>query len=95
MWDCAWPVGTVPTILSVRIDEGDRLVELGGDVEQAGLGPEERAVRADAVAEIDVADDLPRGDVDDDHVGAVGAGLADAGVAVDGDEGEAAVGRRR
>jgi hypothetical protein len=32
------------------------------------------------------------GDIDDDEAGAVGAGLADAGVAVDGHVGEAAVG---
>ena len=42
------------------IDEGDGLVELGGDVEQAVFGSEDGQVRADAVAEVDVADDFLR-----------------------------------
>jgi hypothetical protein len=50
-------------------------------------------VGADAVAEVEVPTTFVRGDIDDDEVAAVGAGLADAGVAVDGDVGEAAVGR--
>ena len=74
------------------IDDGDGLVELGGDVEQAIFRPDDGAMRANAVIECDVADDLACGDVDDGDVGAVGAGLPDAGVAVDGNEGEFAVG---
>ena len=51
-------------------------------------------MRPYAVAEVEVSDDFLRGDVDDDQVLAVGSGLADAGVSVDGHVGEAAVGRR-
>ena len=74
------------------VDDGDGLVELGGDVEQAIFRTDGGKVGAHAVIEADVAGDLLRGDVDDGDFCAVGAGLADAGVAVDGDEGEAAVG---
>ena len=74
------------------IDDGDGLVEFGGDVEQAVLRPDHGAVRTYAVIECDVANDLLRSDIDDGDVLAVGARLADAGVAVDGHEGQLAVG---
>ena len=75
------------------IDDGDGLVEFSGDVELAISGADHGAVRANAVVEGDVADDFVCGDIDDGDVLAVGAGLAYAGVAVDGDEGQFAVGR--
>ena len=40
------------------IDDGDRLVQLGGDVEQAVFRAEDGAVRPHAVAEVDVADNF-------------------------------------
>jgi hypothetical protein len=40
------------------IDDGDGVVELGGDVEQAVFGSEDGHVGADAVAEVEAADDL-------------------------------------
>ena len=40
------------------IDDGDGLIELGGDVEQFARGVVNRLVRADSVAEVDPADDL-------------------------------------
>ncbi len=47
---------------------------------------------ADAVAEVDYAGDLVGGDVDDEHLVAVGAGAAYSSVTVDGEIGGAAVG---
>ena len=72
---------------------GDGLVELGGDVEDVAMGVVDGKVGADAVAEVDNAGDFAGGDVDDEHLLAVGAGAAYAGVAVDGQVGGAAVGR--
>ena len=40
------------------IDDGDGLIELGGDVEQVARGVEYRLVGPDSVAEVDPADDL-------------------------------------
>ena len=74
------------------IDDGDGVVELSGDVEQAVFGSEDGHVGAYAVAEVEAADDFLGCNVDDDEASAVGAGLADAGVAVNGNVGEAAVG---
>ncbi len=74
------------------IDDGDGLVELGCHVELAVFRTDHGAVRAHAVVEGDVADDLVAGDVDDGNVRAIGAGLAYAGVAVDRHECEFAVG---
>jgi len=74
------------------IYQGDGLVELGGDVEEAVFGPEDRHVGADAVAEVDVTDDFLPGDIDDGEVAAVGAWFADTGIAVDRDVGETSVG---
>ena len=49
-------------------------------------------MRANAVVEGNVASYFMRGDIDDGDVRTVSAGLSDAGVAVDGHEGEFAVG---
>ncbi len=76
----------------LRVDDGDGLVEFGGDVEEAGGGIEGGLMRTDSVAEVEVADDLARGQVDDEHLMAVDAAAADAAAAVDGHEGGAAVG---
>ncbi len=57
------------------------------------MGVVDGEVGADAVAEVDGAGDLAGGDVDDEHLVAVGAGAAYSGVAVDGEVGGAAVGR--
>ena len=78
MCDCAGPVGMWPTILrSLGVDDGDGLVEFGGDVEQVGRG-RKREGAAHAVAEVEVADDLARGQIDDEHLVAVDARLAHA-----------------
>jgi len=69
------------------------VVKLGGDVEQAVFGSEDGHVGTDAVAEVEASDYLLGGDIDDDEAGAVGAGLANAGIAVDGHIGEPAIGR--
>ncbi len=45
------------------------------------------------MAEVDVANNLLRSNVDDHQVRAVGSGLANAGVAVDGHIGQPAIGR--
>lgn len=75
------------------IDDGDGVFDLGSDIEQAVLGTDEGAVRAEAAAEIDFGDKAAGGNVDDGDGAPVGAGAADAGVAEDGDEGAAAIGR--
>ncbi len=50
-------------------------------------------MRPHALSEIEVAGYLARGDVDGHHVGAIGAGLAHARVAVDGHVCRPAIGR--
>ncbi len=77
-WNCA------DDLQRLGIDDSNGLVELGGDVELAVLRPDHGAMRANAVIECDVADDLACGDVDDGDVGAVGARFPYPGVAVDG-----------
>ena len=77
----------------VRVDDGDGLVELGGDVEEMVDGVEDSLVGTDAVAEIDDVDDLAGGEIDDEDLVTVGSGLADTGVAIDGNKGGAAVER--
>ena len=76
-----------------RVDDSDGMIELGGDVEEAVDGVEDSLVRSHAVAEIDDVDDPVGQEINNEDLLAVGAGLADAGVAVDGKEGGAAVGR--
>ena len=66
----------------------------GGDVEQAIARSDERHVRAYAMAEVNGPDDLLRGDINDHKLAAVGAGTADAGVAVNGGVGQATIARR-
>ena len=83
-----------PTIFQrLGVDDGDRLVEFGGDVEQAVFGAKDGKMGPDAVAEVDICDYLGLGDVDDHHVRSVAAGLTHAGIPVDGDIGQLAVGR--
>src|SRR3569832_1936911 len=65
------------------VNGSNRVIEFGGDVEQAIFGPEHRAMRTYSMSKIKIADDLSRSDVHDDHVAAVRAGFADPGVAVD------------
>ena len=50
-------------------------------------------MRAQGLAEVDGGGELALLEIDDVDGGAIGAGLADAGIAVDGDVGEARVGR--
>jgi len=69
------------------------VVELGGDVKEAVLRSEERHVRTYAVPEVEAADNFLRGDIDDHEVAAVSAGLAHAGIAINGDVSETPVGR--
>ena len=52
-------------------------------------------MRPDAFAEINIADNFPRSQIDDDQVAAIGARLSHAGVSVDGNVGEFSVGRSR
>ena len=68
---------------SMRINCRDRIVDFGRDVQQPILRTEHWAMRADAMIKLKVAHNLARRDVDNDHVAAVGARFADAGVAVD------------
>lgn len=75
------------------VDGRDGLVEFGGDVEDVAVGVVDGKVGADAVAEVDGGGDLVGGDVDDEHLVAVGAWAAYACVAVDGDVCGATVGR--
>jgi len=82
----------VDDLVGLGIDDRDRVGDLGRDVEPA-VGPEHRAVRPLGAAEVDRRHPTARRDVDDVHGLPVGAGAADAGVAVDGHVGRAAVGR--
>ncbi len=75
------------------VDDADGLIEFGGDVQHAVFRPELRTVRPDAMPEIDVPDHFTVGDVNDDHVAAVGPGLAHTGVSVDRHVGSASVRR--
>ena len=52
-------------------------------------------MRPHTFSEINIADDFPRRQIDDHHVGAVSAGLADAGISVDRNVGKFAVRRCR
>ena len=94
MCDSGAPVGIlIEDLEGPGVYGGDGLVELGGDVEDVAMGVVDGKVGADGVAEVDNAGDFAGGDVDDEHLLAVGAGAAYAGVAVDGQVGGAAVGR--
>ena len=59
------------------------------------FGPITAQMRPHAFAEIEIADDFPCRQIDDHHVGAIRAGLSDAGVSVDRNVGEFSVGRCR
>ena len=72
------------------IDDSDGVGEFGADVEQA-VGSEGGLVRAQRLAEFDGGGELTLLQVDDVYGGAVGAGLSDSGIAVDGDIGETGV----
>ena len=79
----------------LRVESGEGMVELGGDVEYLARVVEDGQMRTDAVVELDGVHDLAGGEIDDLNLVPVGAGLAHAGVAVDGHEGGAAVGGGR
>ena len=84
----------VPTIFSVlRIDEGDILIEFRRHVEQSIMLVIDHAMGPDAVAEIDMAGNFARGQIDDQHFVAIESRMADADIAIDGNVGGAAVGR--
>ena|SRR5437667_12872231 len=67
----------------VRIDNSYSVIELGGHVKKAVRWTKDGAVRTDAVAKIHISNNLPRCNVDHDHVAAVRASFADARIAVD------------
>ena len=73
------------------INYGDCLFKLGRHVEQTVLRAEQRTMRADALAEINIADNLAGCKIDHHHVAAISAGhphaiFADETFAI-GDEG--------
>src|SRR5205807_5593518 len=78
----------------VRIDNSYSVIELGGHVEKAVRWPKNGAVRPNTVTQIQIANNLPRCNVDHDHVAAVRASLTDARIAVDWHIGELAIRRR-
>ena len=73
------------------INYGDCLFKLGRHVEQTVLRAEQRTMRADALAEINIADNLAGCKIDHHHVAAISAGHPHARVSIDGDVGEFAV----
>jgi hypothetical protein len=75
------------------IDHSDCIFELGGYVKQVILWSELGTMGSNAFAEIDGADDLAGGKVDNSKERTISAGVAYSGVAVDGDERAFAVGR--
>ena len=84
MCDSGFPVGIDPTIFRrARIDRGDGILQLGADVEKTILRTEHRAMRTHTLAEIQIANNLARCDVDDDEIASVGSRLSYAGVSVD------------
>src|SRR6266852_1248724 len=74
------------------INDIDGVGEFGADVEQA-IGSEKRLVRAKGLAEVNGGSELAPLEIDDVDRCAVGSGPADAGIAVDGNVGEARIGR--
>ena len=75
----------------MRVNDIDRIAELGRDIEQAVLRVEHRAVGTHGPAEIDGGDDSARGNVNHVQRAAVRAGLADARVSVYRCKGQAAI----
>ena len=73
----------------------DRLIEFSGNIKQAVFRTDHRQVRPHAFAEIDIAHNFPRRQIDDHKIGAVSARLSDPGVSIDRHVGEFSVGRRR
>src|SRR5205807_8362879 len=74
----------------IGIDNRDRVTQLSGYVDEAVFRAKDGAMRAQSFAEIDRAGDLAFREIND---AAIGAGLADAGVAVDGHESALSVSR--
>src|SRR5208282_2028587 len=75
-----------------RIDDVDGFVEFRCDVKKT-VGAKFGAMRTKRLAEVNGGGEVALVKVDDIDGGAVRAGLADAGIAVDGDVGEAGIGR--
>ena len=82
----------VENLKGFGVDGCDGLVEFGGDVEEIAVGVVDGEVGADAVAEVQGRGDVAGGDIDDEHLVAVGAWAANACVAVDGKVSGAAIG---
>ena len=75
------------------VDERHILIEFGGDVEQSVVFVVDHAMGTDAVAEVDMADDYTRGQIDDQHLVAIEPGHANADIAIDGNVGDTAIRR--
>ena len=77
----------------LRVDDGHRLIEFRGHIDQIVDPIVDRAMGAHAVAKIDLAGDLLAGNIDHHHLPAVGSRLAYTRVSVDRHIGGSAIGR--
>ncbi len=75
------------------IDGGDSLIQFRGYIKKTAVRIVNGIMRPNAMAEIDVPDYFPRGDIDHEHVAPIASRFSNARIAIDWSESGAPIGR--